>query len=202
MNPWYESYPVAGDFASTRSELKADRDPLVQGLTARDARALALVYREHHVAVRAFASRLLGDEAAAEDMVQEAFVALPNAIQRFRGETSLRSFLIGIAINHARHFVRAAARRRQHLARLTREPSAQTTLPDEALDRQQLGDALFTALDRLSLEQRVAFVLCVVEERSSEEAARIVNAPSPTVRARVQSARKKLRELLEEGGFR
>jgi RNA polymerase sigma-70 factor, ECF subfamily len=200
MNPWYDLHPVAGDFAQTRSE--PERDPLLQALTDGDARALAEVYREHHVAVRAFASRLLGDEAAAEDMVQEAFVALPSAVQRFRGETSLRSFVIAVAVNHARHFVRTAARRRQSLARLTGEPAARVSTPDETLARRQLGDALFSALDRLPLEQRIAFVLCVVEERSSDEVARIVNAPSPTVRARVQSAKKKLRRLLEESGFR
>jgi RNA polymerase sigma-70 factor (ECF subfamily) len=200
MNPWYDLHPVTGDFAQTRSE--PERDPLLQSLADGDARALTEVYQEHHVAVRAFASRLLGDEAAAEDMVQEAFVALPSAVQRFRGETSLRSFVIGVALNYARHFVRAAARRRQSLARLSREPAGRPTTPDDALTRQQLGDALFSALDQLPLEQRIAFVLCVVEERSSDEVARIVHAPSPTVRARVQAAKKKLRQLLEESGFR
>jgi RNA polymerase sigma-70 factor (ECF subfamily) len=198
-NPWYVTHLVTGEFAP---QLEPARDSLLVALAAGDSHALSAVYREHHTAVRAFASRLLGDEAAAEDMVQEAFVALPRALRRFRGETSLRSFVIAVAINHARHFVRAAARRRQSLARLTAEPVTRVTPPDEQLAREQLGDALFRALDELSLEQRVAFVLCVVEERPSHEAAEMIGAPAATVRARVQSARKLLRGLLEQGGFR
>jgi RNA polymerase sigma-70 factor (ECF subfamily) len=49
-------------------------------------------------------------------------------------------------------------------------------------------------------DQRVAFVLCAVEERTSSEAARIVGAPEPTVRTRLFRARKKLREILSERG--
>jgi RNA polymerase sigma-70 factor, ECF subfamily len=200
MNPWYELHPVSGDFASPVPEQASD--PFLAALAAGDAHALSAAYREHHQAVRAFASRLLGDEVTAEDMMQEAFVALPRAVSRFRGETGLRSLLIAVAINHARHFVRAATRRRKHLARLALEPSSGVAAPDERLGREQLGDALFRALDELPLEQRVAFVLCVVEERSSHEAAELIGAPSPTVRARVQAAKKKLRGLLEERGFR
>ncbi len=200
MNPWYETFLVTGDFAPTQPERV--RDPFLLAIAKGEAQAVSSVYREHHVAVRAFAARLLGDDATAEDMVQEAFVALPGAINRYRGETSLRSFLIAIAVNHARHFVRTAARRRKQVARLAAEPVTSSTEPDERLAREQLGDALFRALDELSLDQRVAFVLCVVEERPSHEAAQIIAAPAATVRARVQAAKKRLRELLEAGGFR
>ena len=74
--------------------------------------------------------------------------------------------------------------------------------PDQRLASTQHGDALFRALDELSLEQRVAFVLCVIEERPSHEAAEIIGAPPATVRARVQAAKKTLRSSLERAGFR
>jgi len=200
MNPWYSTRTVTGEFAPPHIEPAPNL--FLVALAAGEPRALSAAYHEHHRAVRAFAQRLLGDESAAEDMVQEAFLALPGAVRRFRGDTSLRSFVIAVAVNHARHFVRAAARRRKHVSRLALEPATPVSLPDELLSREQLSQALFRALDALSLEQRVAFVLCVVEERASHEAAEIIGAPAPTVRARVQSAKKRLRELLEEGGFR
>jgi RNA polymerase sigma-70 factor (ECF subfamily) len=199
QNSWYAQL-VTGEFAPPK--LEPAHDPVLLALAAGDARALSAAYRAHHQAVRAFACRLLGDEAAAEDMVQEAFVALPQAVRQLRSETSLRSFVIAVAINHARHFVRAAARRRKSLRRLATEPAAQAATADERLAREQLGDALFRALDELSLDQRVAFVLCVVEERTSQDAAELVGAPAATVRARVQAAKKLLRGRLEEDGFR
>jgi len=200
MTPWYLSRLVTGELAPP--QIEPVRDSFLLALAAGDAQALTRAYRDHQRDVRAFACRLLGDESAAEDMVQEAFLALPTAVQRFRGDTSLRSFVIGVAVNQARHFVRAAARRRRNVQQLRLEPAQPAVLPDERLGRQQLGDALFRALDELSLDQRVAFVLCVVEERPSHEAAEIIGAPSPTVRARVQAAKKRLRELLEQRGFR
>jgi len=200
MNPWYLPRLVSGEFVQQPSE--PAQDPFLVALASGEARALSAAYREHHRAVRAFACRLLGDESAAEDMVQEAFVALPAAARRYRGDTSLRSFVIAVAINHARHFVRAAARRRKSSLRLALEPTNSAPAPDERLAREQLGNALFRALDELTLEQRVAFVLCVVEERPSHEAAEIIGVPAPTVRARLQSAKKRLRELLEKDGFR
>jgi RNA polymerase sigma-70 factor (ECF subfamily) len=57
---------------------------------------------------------------------------------------------------------------------------------------------LTDALDRLPLAQRVAFVLCEVEERTSAEAGVIVGAKPGAVRARVFEAKRKLRRYLAE----
>ncbi|HMR79108.1 MAG TPA: RNA polymerase sigma factor, partial [Polyangiaceae bacterium] len=97
-------------------------DSLVDRLARAEPSAVGRVYDEHHTAVRAFARRLLGNEAAAEDLVQDVFVALPRAVSNFRQTSSLRTFLIGIAVNHARHHLRSAARRRAATERMGREP--------------------------------------------------------------------------------
>lgn len=174
---------------------------LVVRLQQRDPAAITRVYREHHVAVRRFAQRLVGDIEAAEDLVQDVFVALPSAIARFRGDCALRTFLVSIAVNHARHFVRAAARRRAAGERMAAEPTGSSRSPDEDLERQRLARALSCALDGLSLDHRVAFVLCVVEERTSSEASEILGIPEGTVRTRVFHAKQKLRQRLQRGGL-
>ena len=176
---------------------------LVVRLQRADASAITLVYRQHHVAVRAFAQRLVGDIEAAEDLVQDVFVALPTAIARFRGDCALRTFLVSIAVNHAKNHVRAAARRRAALARLGREPEAASPDPQRDLERRELADRLMLALDELPLEQRVAVVLSEIEERTSGEISAIVGAPEGTVRTRIFHAKRKLRELLDvKGGER
>jgi RNA polymerase sigma-70 factor, ECF subfamily len=175
---------------------------LLERLRQGDSRALGEVYDQHHEAVRAFAGRLLGDSAAAEDLVHEVFVTLPRAARRFRGDSSLRSFLIGIAIQHARHHMRSASRRRAALARLSAEPERSVSSPEAAAAERRLIEAVQQALDQLPLDQRVAFVLCDVEERSSVEAAELVRAPEATLRTRLFHARRKLRAALEKGGFR
>lgn len=180
------------------SRLEADETPhgLVRRLQQGDAAAITLVYQQHHTAVRAFAQRLVGDVEAAEDLVQDVFVALPSAITRFRGDAALRTFLVSIAVNQAKNHVRAAARRRAAMARLAREPEGTSSDPERETARVQLGRRLMLALDALPLDQRVVVVLAEIEERTSTEIASIVGAPEGTVRTRLFHAKRKLREEL------
>lgn len=176
---------------------------VVSRLKAGNAEAIGEVYDRHHEHVRAFARRLVGDATAAEDLVHDVFVSLPRAIGGFQGASSIRTFLLSIAVNHARHHLRAAARRRAAMERLKAEPPEPPAPdPERCVTRVRLADALVRALDALPLDQRAAFVLCEVEERSSTEAAEILGAPEGTVRTRVFHAKRKLREELSRGGFR
>src|SRR5439155_11615198 len=88
-------------------------DPAETGIIDRlrrgDPRAVAEVYDAHHASVRGFARRLLGDDAAAEDLVHEVFVTLPSAMRHFDGASRLGTYLISIAATHARQFLCAAA---------------------------------------------------------------------------------------------
>jgi len=196
MSSWYGFPALTAGVARRAVDAQADR--LVDGLLRGDELALRQAYQHHHEAVRAFARRLTGDPDQAEELVQEVFVALPRAMRRFRADSSLRTFVIGVAVNHAKHFVRAAGRRRAALARLALEPPRAVALPDEALAQEQLAAQLTRAMDQLPLEQRIAFVLSEVEEQGSREAAAMVGVPESTFRARVRVAKQKLRALLGE----
>jgi RNA polymerase sigma-70 factor (ECF subfamily) len=170
---------------------------LVRAVRAGDATALGEVYDAHHEAVRAFARRLLGDDAAAEDLVHDVFVALPDALGSFQGNASLRTFLISVAVNRARHEKRSTARRLGAYERLHAEPRGESDDPEHLRARRALAQRLSRCIAQLPMEQRVAIVLCVVEERTSVEAAEIVGVPEATMRTRVFHARRKLRELME-----
>ncbi len=192
--------PEAGELPrpAARSEAAAEGRALVEGLRRDDPAALAALYRLHHEAVRAFVRRLLGDETAAEDLVQEVFVTAPRAFRNYRGEAPPRSFLLSIAVNHARHYVRAAKRRRAMAERFGQiEPEGHVEGPEGAARRRALAARLALALDELPLDQRVVVVLCEVEERTSGEVSLIVGAPEATVRTRLFHAKRKLRALLE-----
>ncbi len=165
-----------------------------------EVQAVAEAYDQYAETVRAFARRLVGDAQAAEDLVHDVFVTLPSAIRNFRGESSFKTFLVSIAVNHARHHLRGATRRRAAMQRYAEQPETGVEDPERQLQRRQLAVLLSSALDELPLEQRVAFVLCDVEERPSPEAAAIVNVPEATIRTRLFHARRKLRQRLEQIG--
>jgi RNA polymerase sigma-70 factor (ECF subfamily) len=162
-----------------------------------DAQALASLYRQHHEAVRAFARRYIGNASIAEDLVHDVFLAAPAAFRGYRGDSEVRTFLLSIAVNKARHHLRAASRYRRAVERLGGEPApAPAATPDEISERRELCDELQRALDQLPDEQRVVVVLCAVEERTAKEASEIVGAPENTVRTRLFHAKRKLRELM------
>ena len=182
---------------SNRGPDDGDETAVVEALRLGRLDALAAAFDRWHQRVRVLARRLLSDDAAAEDVVQEVFAALPRAIQRFRGEVTLETFLLAIAVKRARRHQRAAARRRRALARLASEERLGPRDPEQDAYRRQLGTRLRAALDRLPMPQRVAFVLCVVEELTSAQAAEIAAVPEATVRTRLFHARRRLRGLLD-----
>lgn len=176
---------------------------LLSRLQQGDTAAVGEAYDLYHGAVRAFATRLLGDPVLAEDVVHDVFVALPRAVSRFRGESSVKTFLISIAVNHVRHYLRSAKRRRAATRRLSSEPPpSHGEDPERYAERVRMARLLSAALDGLSLDHRVAFVLCEVEERTSREAAAILAVPEATVRTRLFHAKRKLRQRLQREGIR
>jgi RNA polymerase sigma-70 factor, ECF subfamily len=173
----------------------------VEKIQQGDVDAIAAVYDRHHAPLCAFARRLLSGDAAAEDLVQDVFMALPRVIGRLEPGRSLRSFLLGIAANRARHHYRSRRRFLSMAERLSREPEPEFESPEQHTERNALCRALSRALSTLSLDHRVAFVLCEVEGRSSREAADILGIPEGTVRTRLFHARQKLRAALEREGL-
>lgn len=182
---------------------RAGAADLVERVVAGDADALGQLYDHHHATLRAFALRLIGDAAAAEDLVQDVFLALPAAFRRFEGRSSLRTFILGVAANHARHRARSFARRLRALERLHIFGKPEVSAPpDEEGERRQLARLLERAVQRLPMEQRLVVVLCAVEERTSNEASQILGVPEGTVRTRLFHARKTLRAYLQTNGLR
>lgn len=183
---------------SSRAPVIMEEQRLIQRLARNETEALGEAYDLHHAPVRAFARRLLGSEAAAEDLVHDVFLQLPKVIGRFEGRSTLRTFLLSIAVNLSRNVRRARLRRDDALERLHLEPRSADESPEELEDRRRLAMILARLLDELPMEQRVAVVLCVIEERTSVEAAEIAGVPETTVRTRLFHARRKLRERLEK----
>ena len=184
---------------SPPSDKDEDERALVAALRADRLDALARAFDRWHQRVRVLARRLLWDDAAAEDVVQEVFAALPRAARWFRGDVGLEAFVLAIAVRRARHHQRTVARRRRALARLDQQMTALALVapdPERDLYRRQLAARLARALDRVPHAQREAFVLCEVEGLTAGEAGAIAGVPEATVRTRLFHARRRLRELL------
>jgi RNA polymerase sigma-70 factor (ECF subfamily) len=173
----------------------------VEAWRAGSTLAIVGLYDQYHQRVRRLARRLLGDDAAAEDVVQEVFLSLPKALRGFRGESDVLSFLLGMSVKRARGQLRVAMRRRRLLERYAAEERPRPRDPEQELAQRELARQLLDAMDSLSISHREAFVLCELEKLSSGEAARVLGIPEGTVRTRRFYAREKLRERLEREGL-
>lgn len=147
-------------------------------------------FDQHKDAVYRFAWRMLPSAAAAEDVVQDTFLALLRHRERFdpaRGP--LRAFLLGIARNLACKRWRDERRWDE----LLDEPSV-ALVPD--VERADLGDSVGRAVRALPPLQREVVILAEYEELSLAEIARAVSADVGAVKSRLHRGRENLRKTL------
>lgn len=170
-----------------------DEAALVAAIRDDSEHAFNMLIDRHQQAVRAFLRRLLGNAAEAEDIAQDTFVTAWTQVRSFRGETSLRSWLCGIAWRKAKAAQRSWSRRRLRDAVHYEQMSAPESAGAPIEDRLAVREALLT----LPLEQRAAVTLCLVCGCSHSEASAIIGVALGTVKSHVSRGRERLRRALE-----
>jgi RNA polymerase sigma-70 factor (ECF subfamily) len=179
---------------------------LVQRCAAGDERASAELVAEHQRTVVQLASNLLGDREEALDLAQEVFLRVFRTIHRFRGHSSLRTWIYRIAVNQARNRHRSWVRRHRadhisldlHVGQHGDTLCGRAPTPDRVLAQKELAQRLRGALERLPFEQRTAIVLREVDGLSYEEIAYSLGLPVGTVKSRLTRARLALRADLRD----
>ena len=170
---------------------------LLARLRRRDEHAFRELVALHQAVVRAYALGILGDAHEAEDAAQECFLRAYRRLGAFRGDASLRTWLLRICRNHCLDRLRARPsvqllELREDLA----EDTADSTVAGAALrvDRERY----VTALASLPEAQQQAVVLRELRGMSYEEVAEALGVPVGTVRSRLNTARAHLRRALGE----
>ena len=165
---------------------------LVARLKLGDEDAAHEFFDRYAARIRRFiASSLRADAYEADDILQETFIALADALPFFRGDSSLFTFACAIAHRKVQSFVRTNARR----ARLMR--TAALSEPDPPSDTD--ADPNFRrALHELRPEYREVLILKYVEEVGVTEIARILRLSEHAVESRLARARKAVRKKLKE----
>jgi RNA polymerase sigma-70 factor (ECF subfamily) len=144
--------------------------------------------------------RMLGQQQAAEDAAQEAFINAWRNIGSFRGD-SFRAWLLRIAGNLCRDELRRRGRRPSSSLDTALEagmpdPPDEDPLPDDSALNTELRGSLEAALAELPEEQRTAIVLCDVEGLEYAEIAVVMKTSLGTVKSRIARARMRMREIM------
>jgi RNA polymerase sigma-70 factor (ECF subfamily) len=175
-------------------------DRAVERAQAGDAEAFRELVESHSPKVFRLAYRITGDEATAEDAVQETFLRAYRSLGRFDARSGFGTWLHRIAVNTALELVRKQQRHRSHHEEM---PAGEEPLPssEPGPDRLALGGeverAVRSALAGLSPMERTAFILRHFEGRSIAEICDQLGLGVSAGKQAVFRAVKKLRIVLE-----
>jgi RNA polymerase sigma factor (sigma-70 family) len=187
---------------SPSDHLASDATLLERFRSQGDETAFAALLARHGPMVHGVCHRILRDIHDAEDAFQATFLVLAGKARSLRRSEALATWLYGIARRLASTTLRAGCRRRQREARCSQPAigSSQGDLLDD-LSARELLLALDEEMARLPERYRLPLILCYLERRTHEEAARVLGWTAGSVKGRLERGRKKLHERLSRRGL-
>jgi len=171
-----------------------DVGPLIDRVRGRDRAAFEALYDRFKFVVYGVAIRMLGEQTAAEDVVQGVFLTLWSRPYAF-GEGNLGAWLARVTRNRCLDLMRSRKAREQEIPV---ELIAEGTL-DEAVFARLDGERVRAALAALPEDQRVPIEMGFFEGITHAEIATRTGAPLGTVKTRIRTGLRRLREQLEGG---
>ena len=182
----------------------------VARLVARDEAAFNLLVITYERRVFALVFRMLGRRDEAEDLAQEVFVQVFKAIDQFRGDSKLSTWIYRIAVNLCKNRTKYLKRRhageqddvdamadRAPLSAAKGVSVGDISRPDELVEGMQLEVIVKRAIDQIDPDFREVLILRDVEDMSYEEIAAVTGLAAGTVKSRIHRARAQLRALVE-----
>ena len=159
------------------------------------------LYAEHSRAIYYLALRMLSDPQKAEDATHDVFLKAYRKMAQFRGESSWRTWLYRIAINHC-HNLQQAWNDRHMLTNaddaVWETAAARADSPLRVLETKELGQRIQKSLDGLPPEYRLLLLLVADEQLSYEQVGALTEQSSDAVRGKLHRARKAFTVLFEK----
>ncbi|HJP49656.1 MAG: RNA polymerase sigma factor RpoE [Pseudomonadales bacterium] len=185
------------------SQKETDRQ-LVERVKRGDKRAYDLLVLKYQHKIVSLVGRYLRDQDEVLDVVQEAFIKAYRALPRFRGDSAFYTWLYRIAINTAKNHLVSMSRRPPPTDIDIEEGEFQETTgvmsdiqnPENSLAREQLEAVVYSAIDDLAEDLKVAVTLREFEGLSYDEIAEVMECPVGTVRSRIFRAREAIEKKI------
>jgi RNA polymerase sigma-70 factor (ECF subfamily) len=183
------------------SEVESRVGVVAPSLIERQTLTIERVFREHFDHVYRIVGRLLGPSASSsdiDDVTQQVFLTVHRALPKFRGESTLSTWLYGIASNVVLTNLRGFRRQRRlrralELAELTPK-NART--PEQSYAEKQELVAVWKSLLGIKPNKRIVYVLYEIEGLSGAEIAVALGIPQATVFTRLHHARREVAKAL------
>jgi len=203
----FGSTTLDGRQAPARSEAE---ELFVDRLRAGDREAFDQLVTRYTPDIYGFLCRMTRDPEEASDITQDTFLRAFKAISRFRGDSSVKTWLFRIAINQSRNRFRWWKRRKRDATvsldaisgsaerPLTEVLPSDARTPEEDAIRREQGRAIVEAISELPEHYRETIVLCDVQGFQYDEIASILGINLGTVKSRISRGREELRKRLKD----
>jgi RNA polymerase sigma-70 factor (ECF subfamily) len=183
--------------APSREKAHIEDRALAEALIAGQAWAATAVYRKHGRMVFRFLDRALGLSGEAEDLTQEVFLQVFSKVRDLRDPGALKSFVFSVAVRVLKWELRSRRTRRFFLV-LGFDPFPEPTVSEIDAESRQAISRLYAILDRLRVQERIAFVLRHVEQLKLEEIGDALGVSLATVKRRLERATKVVSREMEQ----
>lgn len=180
---------------------------IIEQVKAGDEQAFSIIVKRYQQQVARTVIGMLGKTDEADDVGQEVFIRFYKAIEQYRGESALGTYLSRIAINLSLNALKKNKRRRL----FTSIGSDNDENKNNTLDNRAIADDEYEANDNKEMVQlalgqldpkfRAIIVLRMLEGYSTKETAETLNIPTGTVLSRLSRAQEKLKEALTKLGY-
>jgi RNA polymerase sigma-70 factor, ECF subfamily len=164
-----------------------------------DERAFSLIVRAYEVPVFNYIMRLVGDRALAEDLTQEVFIRVFQGLPKFSLRSKFTTWLFQVTKNRVLDELRATERRPRALVAIDDAPPLEVV--DAPVEQVETIAALWTAVDELNVDLKMALLLRDVVGLSYNEIADALDTTLATVKWRIFKAREEVQLALAREGI-
>jgi len=172
-----------------------DEEHIVNGMKNQSSVAVDELVNMYGMRLVKSAFLLCGNEADAQDIVQDTFITAIKAISKFRGTSSLYTWLHGIMINVYRHFRR---KQKSHVTLDDLPEQSDDSRQTSQLENRSTREVLLECMDNLSSEHREVLVLRYFEGMTIQEIAEATGMRKGTIKSRLHYAIVKIKDILPE----
>ncbi|MGW4561585.1 RNA polymerase sigma factor [Streptomyces sp. NPDC004561] len=170
-------------------------EALLSAVARGDQAALRVLYERHAAAMLRFIRRLTSDQGVSEEILQEAWLAVWRSADGFRGESSARGWLMGVARRQAHNQLRKSRPQPADLSEAQDVPDPAPSVEDQIV-RQAERTEVQAAVRALPGHLREVLALVLVDELPYPEVATVLAIPVGTVKSRMSHARRRLGNML------
>jgi RNA polymerase sigma-70 factor (ECF subfamily) len=191
------------DTETSRGSLAASDDlALITAYLAGEAAAFDILFQRYHARVRAVCLRYVGDEALAEDLVQETFYNVIRALDRVDASFNFGAWVHRIAVNICQDELRRRNRRAAHLDQAGGDPETamlkvadgdRSGHPEDALEMSSLRQLVWDVAKKLPERQRMVLTLRELQGLSYASIARFMGITDAAVETLLHRARKRFK---------